>query len=395
MTVSTVLVTGAGGFVGGRLAHRIALGEPMDPKALVHSPAGAGSMRLARLPIEIETGSIRDADLVADLLADCDGVINCAFGMGSTNVDGTRTLLEEADRAGIESFVHLSSAVVHGHDLTDVDESAPFEPDTEYGEWKAMAERVIRDFEERSGTDLRPAILRPMIVYGPHGDWVNGAVEELREGAVLADGGRGTLNPIYVDNLVDAILLALTDPAADGQAFLAADDDAVTWQQFYEDVGDIVGDHPPVRSMSRREIRARKAARTVSDSVVPPVRILQRVAASNEVRGAVASELSKTPWAEPAVGKLPDRAREAVVGSLSGADSQAPFETLREDVDTPAESDQDTRYRLPSERFVTMQSTVDTVPNRRLKEVLGWEQQVDYAEAMELVEAWLSYAGTV
>lgn len=390
MSLSKVLVTGAGGFVGGRVAHRIALGEEMDLTAMVHSPSGPGAMWLARLPAEIETGSVLDGKQVADLLADCDGVVNCAFGLGKTSVEGTRNLLEAAERVDVQSFVHLSSAVVHGHRCAGVDETAPFDPDTEYAEWKVKAERVIRKFSDEAA--LQPAVVRPLIVYGPYSEWVTRTVEGIREGAVLTDGGHGTLNQIYIDNLVDAILLALTDPAADGETFLAVDDE-VSWRRYYDDIADSLDDHPPVMGLSRREIRARRRLRTLTDSVVPPARILRHVVGSKETRRIVAAELGRTPWAEPAFARLPERVRERVLGSLSDGDRGVPSGTTG--ADPPTTEEDDRRYRLPSERHVAMQSTTGTVPNRKLKDVLGWEQRVSYEDAVPLVAGWLEYENHV
>lgn len=359
MAISKVFLTGAGGFVGGRTAHRIALGEDLELKALIHTPSGPGAMRLARLPVEIEVGSVLDQEELVDLMEGCDAVINCAFGMGKTSVVGTRNLLEAAQRVGVDSFVHLSSAVVHGHGFDEnIDESTPVEPDDEYGEWKAKGERAISAFTEHS--TLAPAIIRPLIVYGPHGHWVTQAVTALREGAVLADGGRGTLNPVYVDNLVDAILLAAKDPDAAGEVFMAVDDDNVSWRQFYTDVSRMVGDHPPVKKMSRREIEARKKGRLMKDSVVPPVRAVGQVVTSRELHGTVASELSQTPWAEPMVRTLPERVREPVLGAVVPDEQDVPFETLRSTPDSSRSGETNLPDRTTA---ATAAETVADVPD--------------------------------
>lgn len=392
-----MLVTGAAGFVGGRVAHRVALDEEMELKALVHTPSGPDAMRLARLPAEIEVGSIFDREFLDSILEDCDGVVHCAFGMGErpTSVDGTRTVLEAAESADVESFVHLSTAVVHGHGNEGViDESLPVRPDTEYAEWKAKGEEVVTEFARRSA--LEPAVIRPLIVYGPHSEWVTRTISELREGAVLAERGGGTLNQVYVDNLVDAILLALAEPAADGEVFYAADDDDVTWRQFYEDMSEIVGDHPPIETMTTREITLRKRGRLVTDSVVPPARILEQVATSSEVKGTVATELSRTPWAEPMLKGLPGPARETLLSSVGAVETEPSFDGLHANHDS---TDGDSggashRYALPSERYVKMQTAKGRVSNHKLK-ALGWEPRVGYDEAMELIGQWAAYEGLV
>ena len=411
MTASKVFLTGAGGFVGGRLAQRIALGEELELKALIHTPSGPGAMRLARLPVEIEVGSVRDREQMVDLMDGCDAVINCAFGMGKTSVTGTQNLFEAAEQTGVKSFVHLSSAVVHGHGHEDdIDESTPVEPDDEYGEWKARAERVLRTCSERSTLD--PAIIRPFIVYGPHGHWVTQAIADLREGAILTDGGHGPLNQIYVDNLIDVILLALYTPEAAGEVFLAVDDDDVSWKQFYDDVGRMAGDHPPVKTMSWREITARKKGRLVKDSVVPPARAVGQVATSSDLHGTVAAELSQTPWAEPMLRQLPARVREPVLERVVPDGQDVPFEALagtpapetrtnsshetdvgtdEQETDTSPTTAQTDRYQLPSTQYMKMQTSAGRVSNSKLKEILGWEQRVSYDEGMDHIAEWLTH----
>lgn len=388
---STVFLTGAGGFVGGRVAHRIALGEEQyDLKALLHNPSGPGAMRLARLPAEIEVGSVLDGDRMTELLADCDAVINCAFGMGKTSEDGTRNLLQAAEAAGIESFVHMSTAVVHGHELEGtLDETAPLKPDTEYGEWKLKAEEIISEFAATNSLD--PTIVRPFIVYGPYSEWVTRIVDQLRTGAVLTEGGFGALNQIYIDNLVDILLLALDNPAARGEAFLAADDEEVRWREYYHDISAMIGEHPPIKTMSQREIAARKKGRLLKDSVLPPARIPMQIATSTETRGTVASELSQTPWAEPVLKQLPAQVREGVLDTLSNNGHNVPFERLHSDDESSEEEPETERYQLPSKRYIDMHTSTGRISTDKLKEVLGWEPRVSYDESIDLITDWLKY----
>lgn len=381
--VSKVFVTGAGGFVGSRLAHRLALGEEVDVTALVHSISGANSMRLGRLPVEIEEGSVLDRERLGELVSGCDAVVHCAHGDAETTVDGTRTVLEVAERNGVESFVHMSSAAVHGHDLDgEIDESTPMDPDTEYAERKAEAERVIAEAKKRM--DLSPTVLRPLIVYGPHSRWVTTPVEQIRQGTVLAEGGVGALNPIYIDNLVDAILLALNDPAADGEVFLAVDDDEVTWNRYYAALGDVVGDHPPVKEMSWREIRVREKAWYLRDSVVPPARLVAYLFTSADLRQRAFSEIKETPWARAMYRSLPEGMQDAAVGLFSPDDEAGPSPSA-------SDADPDPKYEMPTRNVLRMQSATGTLSNRKLKDVLGWEPRVSFPEAMDLISEWMEY----
>lgn len=383
MDVSNVLVTGAGGFVGGRLAHRIALGEEMAVTPLVHSLSGGGTMRLSRLPVDIEQGSVLDVQRMEELLSDCDAVVNCAHGNDEVTVEGTRTLLSIAERANVTSYIHMSSAVVHGHDASGtVTEDSALEPDTPYAERKVEAEEIIRNWDG----DLSPTIFRPCIVYGPHSPWVKKPLRQLQEGAILADGGVGELNQVYIDNLVDAILAALADPAAAGETFLIADDERVTWQQYYKGLGTCLEDHPPIKSMSTDEIAMSRRIRYLKDSVIPPVRATKRVLTSPETIQQAATELKQTPWVIELYRALPDSLQDDIMDRVNSADDGSVADPVQDGSETA-----DVRYQYPPTNQVKMQSSVGRLSTEKLKETLGWESQISFAEGMKLITAWAEY----
>jgi nucleoside-diphosphate-sugar epimerase len=375
-----VLVTGAAGFIGGRVTHRIALGEDWDVIPLVHSISGAGTMRLGRLPVDIEQGSILDEDHMEQLLADCDAVINCAHGGQEATVDGTRTLLSLAEKQGVDTYVHMSSAVVHGHDASGtITEETPLAPDTEYAKRKAAAEQIVTTWDG----ELEPTVFRPCIVYGPHSPWVRKPLRHLQDGAVLADGGVGQVNRIYVDNLVDAILLALDESDAAGEVFLAADDNPVTWSQYYQRLGRCLSDHPPIQSLSTREFVLYGKLRYVRDSVVPPVRLCKGLLTSPDVLQQTATELKQTPWAPAIYRKMPETLQDDILNRLNTpADSDAGQSDER---DQPV-------YRYPPENQRKLQSTRTRLSTGKLKSTLGWEPRVSFERGMELVSEWATYA---
>lgn len=373
------LVTGAAGFIGGRVAHRIAVEEGWNVIPLVHSISGAGTMRLGRLPVDIEQGSILDEDHIEQLLADCDAVINCAHGGQEVTVDGTETLLSAAEKQGIDTYVHMSSAVVHGHDASGtITEETPLAPDTDYATRKAAAEKIIRNWDGA----LEPTVFRPCIVYGPHSPWVRKPLGHLQHGAVLADGGIGELNRIYVDNLVDAILLALDESDAAGEVFLAADDNPVTWSEYYQRLGRCLEEHPPIQSLSTEELALYGKLRYLRDSVVPPVRLCRRLLTSPEVIQQTAAELKETPWAPAIYRRLPDTLQDDILTRLNTpADPDSSGGT-----DSPKR-----RYRYPPENQMKLQSTRTRLSTANLKSTLGWEPRVTFEQGMQLVSEWATY----
>lgn len=384
MTVDTVFVTGAAGFIGSRLTHRLALGEAVDVRALIHTVTGPNAMRLGRLPIDIKQGSILDAERMDELVTGCDAIVHCAFGDEETTVDGTRTMLQVAEDNGIESFVHLSTAAVHGIDFEGtIDESSPFDPQTEYAAAKAEAERVLHAFAETS--TLSPTVLRPFIVYGPHSTFVEGPFSEVTSGAILADGGFGPFNQIYVDNLVDAIILALTTERARGETMIAVDDERVSWRQYYHRLGAIAGDHPPIRDLSVEEIRVKRTAKYMSDSVRPPFDIARDIVSSTEVRSNAASSLNRAPWIRSAFHALPERMQTGILRSVKGGEHEFFSEAAT------ANGQSTDAYDLPTQRYEWLHASMGTAENTHLKDILGWEQRVSFDEAMALIEGWLRY----
>ena len=79
--------------------------------------------------------------------------------------------------------------------------------------------------------------LRPSIVFGPRSRWCSDlAREAIERTAYLIQEGHGICNTIYIDNLIDAIVLAAEAKGVDGQYFLVRDKETVTWREFYEPI---------------------------------------------------------------------------------------------------------------------------------------------------------------
>jgi hypothetical protein len=130
-----VLITGATGFIGARLAEVLKLQKGWQVRALVHNPANAS--RLARLPVEmVQSDELSPAE-ARRLVDGCDTIIHCAIGttwgernkIFAVNVGGTKNLADAARAQGVQRFVHMSTIALHGSDVTGVlDETTPIRP---------------------------------------------------------------------------------------------------------------------------------------------------------------------------------------------------------------------------------------------------------------------------
>jgi nucleoside-diphosphate-sugar epimerase len=235
-----ILVTGATGFIGGHLARRLHA-EGAHILALEHTP-GKGDA-LASEGIEIVAGDITNrAQMAAIISQDVEIVMHIAAWLGGSdpaaatavNVDATRSLAELSADAGVRCFVFTSSIAVYGlHGDADVEESTPLRPFGDpYGDSKIAAEATLHGVAQSTGLEV--VIVRPGMVYGPGSPgWTVRLAEWAKRGwTPLVNGGTGAAYPIYIDDLIDLLVLAATHPAAPGGTFNAVDDGPVTLGEF-------------------------------------------------------------------------------------------------------------------------------------------------------------------
>lgn len=250
LTESTFFITGASGFIGGRLC------EILQPKCkrivtLVRNPIDG--FRLQQLGISVAIGDVCDSSTLASAMRGCDFVCHLAVGHGSlqeatkVNVDGTRIILEAARQSGVKRVLHLSTIAVHGGDLPDlVDEEFPLvEKGNVYELTKAKAERLVEQCRNEYDQDV--VVIRPTLVYGPGSEtWTVRIVERLRyDEMLLIEAARGIANLIYVDDLVELILMAATHPNAKKQTFIANGTEKVTWRDYLLAYSGMLGKRPP------------------------------------------------------------------------------------------------------------------------------------------------------
>ncbi len=232
-----VLVTGAGGFIGGRVAEVLHASGCGQVRAAVRRWASAA--RIGRLPVEIVRCDLADPRQVD---AACDGVtavVQCAKPTGAGSEAELRNLLEAAHRRGVTRVVHLSTTEVYGAVAGDVEEAHPVGPGhSDYARWKIAGERVCAEYVARG---LPLVILRPTIVYGPFSEtWTVKFAERLASSRWSPPEPlcRGTCNLLFVDDLVAAILLALRSDQAVGEAFNINGSERVTWHQYFRALGE-------------------------------------------------------------------------------------------------------------------------------------------------------------
>ncbi len=239
----TVLVTGGTGFIGGRLIERLQEREGCRVRALVRDFSKAPL--LGRHSVEMVCGDLRNAAAIAEASLGCDVVFHLAhdFHDQQGSVEGARLVAEACLANGVQRLVCTSTISVY-EPLPDGDvtESTPqVATDSEYTRAKRAVEEVLlRDNRERG---LPVVLLQPTIVYGPFSKvWTLGPLHRLRRGRVALPSG-GLCNPVYVDDVVQALILAATSEGVVGQRFLISGPEVVPWRRFYASYEDMLGIH--------------------------------------------------------------------------------------------------------------------------------------------------------
>ena len=260
-------------------------------------------------------------------------------------------------------MVFMSSASVHGQThAAGTTEATPLprHHPLPYNAAKAQAEMRLRACHARGPVEL--VILRPGIVWGPRSRWVMDAIKSMRAGTFgWMNGGRGLINPIYVDNLVHAIDCAGTAPV-DGGVFLLNDPAPLNWREFFTPwltaCGLAPGEIPeappylPARGLGARfeKIRVHPCAQRIAPKIPG---VLKRVA-------------------------------KALVAALPEPPTPDPFRGLNAAAPAPA--------RLTHE-MTLLESCAWRFPIEAATTQLGWQPKVGWPTAVGRTMGWLNFAG--
>ena len=240
--MNRVLVTGATGFVGRSLCASLEL-KGVELRIAVRRPPFAMPDKVAPT-MSVIVGEIGPNTEWATALGSVDVVIHLAARVHvmhetagdplsefrRVNVAGTEHLAREAASCGVRRLVFLSSVKVNGEATADKPYSEDDEPQPQdpYGISKREAEQALWRVARETGLEI--VVIRPPLVYGPgvKGNFLV-MTNTLRRGIPLPLGGiENQRSLIYVENLVDAIVLVSTHPLAAGETFLVRDGEDVS-----------------------------------------------------------------------------------------------------------------------------------------------------------------------
>lgn len=251
----SMLVTGANGFVGRRLCVELArLGFPVH--AALRAPAKldiAGCDTFQILDIDANTdwndalyGVTTVIHLAARVHVMRDDASNPLEEFRRVNVAGTEQLARSAAASGVKRFVYVSSIKVNGEATRDNEKFAECNtpsPQDPYGVSKWEAEQALHRVAKETGLEV--VIIRPPLVYGAgvKGNFAQ-MLKVLARGMPLPLASVENLRSlVYVGNLVDALILCATHPAAAGQTYLVSDGEDISSPDLLRQLGAAM-EHP-------------------------------------------------------------------------------------------------------------------------------------------------------
>jgi NADH dehydrogenase len=237
--MSTVLVTGASGFVGSYVVPELAA-SGHRVVALVRS-AEAGAALERRLPagaagsVELRTGDVVDPSSLAPALAGVDAVVhlvaiardwNGGKDLLRVNLDGTQNVIAAMEAAGVRRLVHLGALGVEDRE------------ELNYAKSKARAEAAVR------ASALDWTILKPSLLFGPRDGFFNIVADLVRIPFPIVPvpgSGKSRFQPIHVADVALGVRLALERPETVGQAFELGGPRIWTYREITEEVAGALG----------------------------------------------------------------------------------------------------------------------------------------------------------
>ncbi|HEY7787687.1 MAG TPA: hopanoid-associated sugar epimerase [Casimicrobiaceae bacterium] len=256
-----VLVTGASGFVGSGIV-RALLAAGYRVRALVR--ASSARTNVAGLDIEMVEGDVRDASGVARAVAGVRYVIHAAAdyrlwvrdpaALMQTNVEGTRTVMAAALRAGVERIVYTSSVATLAtrSDGLAVDETAPLDERAAIGVYKRSKVAAERLVERMVAHDALPAVIvNPSTPIGPRD------IKPTPTGRIIVEAASGRvpafvdtgLNLVHVDDVAEGHVAALVRGSVGERYILGGDN--ILLVNMLGDIASLVGRKAPRLKLPR------------------------------------------------------------------------------------------------------------------------------------------------
>ncbi|MBE0651213.1 MAG: NAD-dependent epimerase/dehydratase family protein [Bacteroidales bacterium] len=237
--MSKVLVTGSNGFIGSNLCKRL-IDEGHEVSALVRKSSNLHF--LEGVPVNLVYGDITEPETLPKALEGMEKVFHVA-GLAAdwgpyelfekVNFQGTKNVATAASKAGVKRLIYISTVAFYGFGKRNVTEEFPPANNLiPYAQTKYLAEQWLWEF--RKNTAMEITAVQPGNVFGANDHtFISKYIDALLTGKFAeVNHGKSKTCPVFVDNLVDIILMVANQPGADGNAYIATDGLEITWHEF-------------------------------------------------------------------------------------------------------------------------------------------------------------------
>ncbi len=260
--MSEILVTGGSGFLGRAVIRRL-IADGHRVTSLVRS---AQSQRVVeRLGARALSGDIQQVDKFTQPLADFSIVVHCAAPVEFWGpwekyqqgiIDATLTLAKACAQQRVKRFIHISSESVlqDRDDLVDINETHPYPhaANSYYGQAKRITEEQLVHLDSA----MEIIIIRPAFIWGPDCPTFATLSKKVRSREfVWIDQGRASFEAVHVENVAEAVRLALTH-GNDREIYFLTDDERSTVREFFASLFDSLNLPETTRSMPKWLARA-------------------------------------------------------------------------------------------------------------------------------------------
>ncbi len=230
-----VLITGANGFIGRALLQRF---QEMGVQTV-------GVDLQANPHLGIHAGNVAKPGAWQSLAQGCSRIIHTAAVVSNSapaqlyrevSVGSVHHVIEAAQHAGVERLIHLSSIAAYGLDFdSDRQETDPISTLSGYPYCDAKAASEHAVLAAHASGSLQCTIIRPGDVYGPGSrPWVLLPLTMMRQRQfLLPSRGQGIFSPVFIEDLVDGIVLAALSSRAAGQIFNITEGKSLSCANFF------------------------------------------------------------------------------------------------------------------------------------------------------------------
>lgn len=242
-----VLVTGATGFIGSNLVKRL-INEGHEVSALVRSKVHKNISS----KVELLEGDLTNSTILKNITKGKDLIFHLAAGLPyhhltneqywAVNVRGIENLLNSCVGVKIKRFVYVSTVGIYGSTTqVGVSEISSIKLTSVYSITKFEGEKIARRFIKEKKMPI--TIIRPTIGYGP-GDTRPGFLNLFRlikkKIFIPIGDGKNFFHTVYVDNLIEGLILAATKSAAIGEDFIIGDEPCPTMGQILKEIAEVL-----------------------------------------------------------------------------------------------------------------------------------------------------------